>query len=196
MLVKPSDIKINESKKEDIESGVISSNTDFNIFKGKPFDILAKKEVRVPEPNEAIHFVTNGDFSMAECLIYLLKLLGPSDIIIATWSISELALRQLLILKEKGVVRTCKFIVDPRVKVRNPKPLQLLQQNFPYAMVACHAKVSLIQSDNHFIDIISSANLSRNPRIERGIIYNDEKIYNFDKQWIDNAFNRGTTTGN
>lgn len=193
MLIKLNSIQLT-SKPKGVESDVEQSNTALNSFVGKPFEILSKKMVRLPSPDEAFHFVTNGDFSMAECLIYSLKLSGPSDIFIATWSISELALRQLLILKEKGVVRSCKFIVDPRVKVRNPKPLQLLQLNFPYAMVACHAKVSLIKSDSHFIDIISSANLSRNPRIERGVIYNNEHIFNFDKKWMDDAFNRGATS--
>lgn len=193
MLIQPNSIQLN-SQPKGVECDVARSETVLNSFVGKPFEILSKKMVRLPSPDEAFHFVTNGDFSMAECLIYALKLSGPSDLFIATWSISELALRQLLILKGKGVVRSCRFIVDPRVKVRNPKPLQLLKQNFPYAMVACHAKVTLIQSENRFIDIVSSANLSRNPRIERGVIYNNEHIYNFDKKWMDDAFNRGSAT--
>ena len=129
---------------------------------------------------------------MAECLVYLLKLIGPSDVSIATWSISELAMRQLLILKNKGIVKSCRFLVDPRVKVRNPKPLQILTQNFEYALVKCHAKVTLIQSEQHHVDIVSSANLSRNPRIERGLIFNNPEVFNFDKKWMDDAFNGRT----
>lgn len=188
MLVSPSKICTKQPIK-DVEFGVVTCNTEFNTFYGKPFEILAKKMVRIPGKDEAIHFVTNGDFSMAECLIYLLKLIGPSDVMIATWSISELAMRQLLILKEKGIVKSCRFLVDPRVKVRNPKPLQILQQNFPYALVKCHAKVTLIQSAEHHVVIVSSANLSRNPRIERGIIYNNQEIFSFDKNWMEDAFN-------
>lgn len=192
MLVNPSEILTNTEITAD-KSNAIHSTVDSDLFKGKPFEILKKKMVNIPDENQAFHYVTNGDFSMSECLLYCLKLAGPSDIFVATWSISELAIRQLLIMKEKGFVKSCQFILDPRVKVRNPKPLQLLQNNFPFAYVACHAKVSLIKSDKHHIDIVSSANLSRNPRIERGVIYNNKEIFDFDKKWMDDAFNRRTT---
>ena len=148
--------------------------------------------INIPDENQAFHYVTNGDFSMSECLLYCLKLAGPSDIFVATWSISELAIRQLLIMKEKGFVKSCQFILDPRVKVRNPKPCSSYKIIFHLRMLLATQR-SLIKSDKHHIDIVSSANLSRNPRIERGVIYNNKEIFDFDKQWMDDAFNRRTT---
>jgi hypothetical protein len=34
------------------------------------------------------------------------------------------------------------------VKVRNPRPLQILIKNFPYVLTACHARLRLFTTNN------------------------------------------------
>ena len=157
-------------------------------FAGTPLEIL-NKHIGELDLTRTTHFVTSGRWSMHDLLIYVLHHVGPSDVMVATWSISELAMRQIIKHKESGLIKSISFLLDPRVKVRNPKPLQLLSANFPYRLFRCHAKVTLIRSDEHYISIVSSANMTTNPRIERGVIIPDKQVYEFDYKWLYETIN-------
>jgi hypothetical protein len=134
--------------------------------------------------DRAVHFITSGRFSIHDLILHILKQTGPADLLVSTWSISELAIRQIVQKHTEGIIRSIRFLIDPRVKVRNPKPLQMLAANFDYKLKACHAKVTLIGNESWNISIVGSANLTNNPRIERGIIFPFREVYEFDKNWI------------
>ena len=135
-----------------------------------------------------INFWSYGRWSMHDLMIYILKQTGPADVLVTTWSISEAAVREMLLKHKEGLIKSIKFLIDPRIKVRNPKPLQLLAANFPYKFIACHAKVTTIENENWNISIVSSANMTNNPRFERGVIFPFKEIFEFDKQTILNEF--------
>ena len=97
-------------------------------FSGTPLEIL-KKYIGDVDFSKTTHFVTSGRWSMNDLMIYILLQIGPSDVLVATWSIAELAIRQILKHHEQGLIKSISFLLDPRVKVRNPKPLQLLSAN-------------------------------------------------------------------
>jgi hypothetical protein len=145
-----------------------------------------KKYIGQLQNDRAIHFVTSGKFSMHDLLLYTLNQTGPAEVLISTWSISEIAIRQIVQKHTEGIIKSIRFLIDPRIKVRNPKPLQMLAANFDYKLKACHAKVTLIGNESWNISIIGSANLTNNPRIERGIIFPFREVYEFDKNWITN----------
>jgi len=152
-------------------------------------DQSLKKHIGKLQYDRAIHFITSGRFSMHDLLLYILNQTGPADVLVSTWSISELAIRQIVQKHTEGLIRTVRFLIDPRVKVRNPKPLQMLAANFDYKLKACHAKVTLIWNDSWNISVVASANLTNNPRIERGIIFPFRDIFEFDHSWINNEIN-------
>jgi len=156
---------------------------------GRPDKIL-KKYIGEIEHDRIINFWTSGRWSMHDLLIYILKQTGPADVLVTTWSISETAIRDIFVKYKDGLIRSIKFLIDPRIKVRNPKPLQLLAANFPYKFIACHAKVTTIENDEWQISIVSSANMTNNPRFERGVIFPIKEIFEFDKNAILDEFNR------
>jgi hypothetical protein len=158
-------------------------------FIGKPREIL-KKHIGKISPDKNIHFVTYGRWSMHDLIFFCLKQTGPAHILIATWSISEIAIRNLVKKYIEKEILSLSFLLDPRVKVRNPKPLQMLQANFPYTFKPCHAKVTTIENQDWKLSIIASANLTNNPRIERGVICPGIDVMEFDKKWITDAINR------
>lgn len=191
-LIKPSDIKPPKLKDKAEASGpstsVMTSDQIAAAFSGTPLEIL-KKHIGDIDFTKTTHFVTSGRWSMNDLLIYILLQIGPSDVLVATWSIAELAMRQILKHHDSGLIKSISFLLDPRVKVRNPKPLQLLSANFPYRLYQCHAKVCVIHSDDHYISIVSSANMTQNPRIERGVIFPYKNVYDFDHKWISETIN-------
>jgi len=200
-LIKPSDITPPRQKDEAETSGpfatVMTSDQIAAAFAGTPLEIL-KKHIGDIDFSIATHYVTSGRWSMNDLLIYVHLQVGPSDVLIATWSIAELAVRQILKHHESGLIKSISFLLDPRVKVRNPKPLQLLAANFPYLLFpkGCHAKVTLIRSADHYISIVSSANMTQNPRIERGVIFPFKDVYEFDYKWLNDSINSGSASGN
>ena len=107
---------------------------------------------------------------------------------VATWSICTEAMERILRLVSDGTILTIRFILDPRVKVRNPLPLQILIKNFPYVLAPCHAKVTLIHNEDWNVSVITSQNMTRNPRMERGVISTSPEIFKFDKEVFDESF--------
>jgi hypothetical protein len=166
----------------------ISQDPAINIFTGRA-DQSLKKHIGQLQNDRAVHFITSGRFSMHDLLIYILNQTGPADVLVSTWSISEFAIRQIVQKHSEGLIRSIRFLIDPRVKVRNPNPLQMLAANFDYRLKACHAKVTLIWNEVWTISVVASANLTNNPRIERGIIFPFRDVFEFDHKWISHEIN-------
>lgn len=194
-LIKPGDIILHKPRGE--EDGVaspsssvsaIATDSGDHVFSGTPQEIL-KKHIGLIDFTKTTHFVTSGRWSMNDLMIFVLQQTGPSDILVATWSIAELSMRQVLKYYTEGLIKSISFLLDPRVKVRNPIPLQLLAANFHYRLLPCHAKVTLIKSEDLYISIVSSANMTQNPRIERGVIFPSKEIYEFDYKWLNETIN-------
>jgi hypothetical protein len=194
-LIKPGDIILHKPRDESDNScsnppaSVMVTDAGDHVFTGTPLEIL-KKHIGQIDFCKTTHFVTSGRWSMNDLMIYVLQQTGPADVMVATWSIAETAMRQILNNYQQGLIKSISFLLDPRVKVRNPKPLQLLSANFPYRLFRCHAKVTLIRSAEHHISIVSSANMTQNPRIERGVIFPYKEIYDFDYKWLYETINQ------
>ena len=157
---------------------------------GEPFQKL-KLFIGEISRTKDIHFVTWGKWSMPDLLFYILKQTGPAHLLISTWSIANDAMEKLILRYRKKEVLSCSFLLDPRVRARDPKPLQLAERNFTCRLVACHAKVTVLWNQEWKLTIYGSANFTYNPRIERGIISPNKNVFNFDKNWINDAINRG-----
>jgi hypothetical protein len=75
----------------------------------------------------------------------------------------------------------------------SPKPFQMIAASFNYRCISVHAKVALLWNDNWKISIITSQNATDNPKLERGIIFTDPEIFEFDYKVLVNEFERGST---
>lgn len=191
MLVKPSDLKSKQVPEENNQELASFQESDRKReFQGKVFDAL-KKHIGIIPQDKALHFVTFGRWSMHDLIFYVLKQTGPAHIKMASWSICEPAVRNFVSKVESGEILSCEFLLDPRVKVRNPKPLQMVQMNFVHRFAACHAKVTTIENDNWKISIVASANLTNNPRIERGVIFPFKDVFEFDNKWLNETIHEG-----
>ena len=137
------------------------------------------------EKGESIHYVSMGEWSTHDLIAHLLKFTGPAHLYACTWSITEHPIRQLVRMGSAGELISINMLMDWRTKVRCPEALQLARANFAEIKVAnCHAKVSVLQNDDWKISIVGSANYTNNPRIEAGVIVDDEQIAAFHKEWI------------
>lgn len=187
MLLQVNNINI-KSKVAD-PAKVKAGRTALSVFKGKPHDILSKHLGEI-ENGMFYQFYSFGRFSMHDVITYLLKQTGAAHIIAGTWSISQDSIEQLVRMKNKGEILSMQFVLDPRVKVTKAKPLQMLMANFPFVFSAWHAKVTTIENENWNISIVSSQNMTQNPKIERGCIFTDKETFDFDKQVLTDELQR------
>jgi hypothetical protein len=161
--------------------GVFINAASLKYFKSQLADI---------EPNKHYHFNTGGQWSMHELLEYLLNITGPADIFISTWAISEDPVRALMEMKNVGYIRNIKCIFDYKIKEQKSKAFLLAEQNFDKVKLdKCHAKVTVITNASWGITIPGSANYTRNPRIERGIVCTDPEAAEFDLTWMNAILN-------
>ena len=134
---------------------------------------------------QSVHYASLGDWSTHDLLFFLLEQTGPARVYFTTWAISEYAIRQLYQFIEHGLILELKGIFDYRNGVRKPAELQFLQKITTDIKAAkCHAKVTVIENDNWGISVVGSANYTRNPRIEAGVLCCDKTVAAFHRDWI------------
>lgn len=150
------------------------------------------KSIGLIVPGREKHYYSDGNFNLIRLIFHILKQTGPAHVLMTTYSISQESLEQVHNRISRGEILSIRFLIDNRVKVMSPKPFQLLKQSFQYRCISLHAKVALVENDSWRISIVSSQNATDNPKLERGIIFTDDRIFNFDKTQLEDAFKRGT----
>lgn len=170
---------------------VIVNNSGSVRFLADPDELLTRS-IGTLESGKNIHFYSWANFNLVKLILYLLKQTGPASLMMTSYSFSQKSIEALNARKVSGLIRDIKVLVDNRVKVMSPKPFQMLAGSFEYRCTSVHAKVALIWNDIWRISIITSQNATDNPKLERGIIYTDPKIFEFDFNTLSDEFNRGS----
>ncbi len=197
VLIKSTDIKtpVQEAAKNQqvmIPLAIMESDADQNpdlvVFETGALT----KSIGLILPGRQKHYYSDGNFNLLRLIFHILKQTGPAHILMATYSISQDSLEKVRNRINHGEILSIRFLIDNRVKVMSPLPFQMLKEGFTYRCISLHAKVALIYNDDWKISIVTSQNATDNPKLERGVIFTDDQIFNFDKQQMENAFNRGT----
>ena len=197
VLIKSANIKtpvqeVAKNQQDMIPMAIMESDTDQNpdlvVFQTGALT----KSIGLIVPGRQKHYYSDGNFNLLRLIFHILKQTGPAHILMATYSISQDSLEKVRNRINHGEILTIRFLIDNRVKVMSPLPFQMLKEGFTYRCISLHAKVALIYNDDWKISIVTSQNATDNPKLERGVIFTDDQIFNFDKQQLENAFNRGT----
>lgn len=159
---------------------------------GHPYETLSES-IGVLHHGDVVNFWTFGRYALYDIVGYILKQTGPADVQMCTWAISTRAAEFLLTLKRKGQLRSFRLWIDPRVKVRNPVPMQIIHKNWEYAIAPVHAKVATISNDKWKISVFGSLNLTSNPQPERGCIMCVPEVFERDNNFINEIFKSNGT---
>ena len=139
------------------------------------------------------HYYSWGNFNLVRLIMYLVKQTGPAHCFMTSYSFSQASIEQLQNRIEKKELLSFRVIIDNRVKTMSPKPFQMLMDSFDYRCTSVHAKVALLWNEHWKISIVTSQNATDNPKLERGTIFTDQSIFNFDFNVLNDEFKRGTT---
>ncbi len=157
---------------------------------------VLKEVIGTIEKEKTIHVVTNGQWNSYELFEYILYRTGPAKVFMSTWAITEQPMRALMHLKDSGYIRELNCIFDERIGKQNPRAFQFVQQLVDNLKLAkCHAKVSVIMNEDWAVTVMGSANWTKNPRMEAGVICSERAVGEFYSGWIwktingENGFN-------
>lgn len=189
-----------------------SENLLKNVFEPKPFVmettdstdevVLIGRGHRVikdiiPEliNGKSIHFATQGHFHLHELVERILHFTGPAKYYTTTWAISEAPMRKILDLVQSGFITEIHALFDYKTKAHAPKAFHLIEGiTSRVALTHIHAKVKVIETEEHCISISSSANDTNNSRWEAGVITPNKKISMMHRDWIMNEITNQNET--
>lgn len=151
------------------------------------------KSIGQLQQGKTTHFYSWGNFNLVRLMLHILKQTGPAHAFMTSYSFSQKSIEQLVKQYEQKDLLSFRVIIDNRVRTMSPKPFQMLMQAFDYRCTSVHAKVALIWNDDWKITITTSQNATDNPKLERGTIFTDPEVFEFDLNILENEFERGTT---
>lgn len=162
------------------------------------FTAEARAELRqaVSGLDKSVHIASRGAFSMHQLAFHILGLTGPAQLFATTWAINEDVVSLLLRAQQQGLLTGVHFLFDWRVRKYKPKAYALASSNFTTHVVSLHAKVCVIQNEQHSVAVVGSANWTRNSKIEAYYVCVDKDVANFWRQFIDEQIQRGAAERN
>ena len=191
MLVKSKDIALVEPPEREVEDIGLAKGTSLPTFIADVEKALTRSIGQLENGREH-HFYSWGNFNLVRLISYLIKQTGPAHVFMTSYSFSQKSIEQLQHKISKGEILSFRIILDNRVRVMSPKPFQMIATSFNYRCISVHAKVALIWNAQWKITIVTSQNATDNPKLERGTIFTDPEIFNFDLKVLKNEFERGS----
>ncbi len=184
MLIKKDDLKQKEPEEGDQFARVLRT-------KGQNRSLLSPKTAHLDSligdvhRDETIHILTRGAWSTPHLIDHLLGQIGSAEAYVTSWSVKEQAVRILLRLIDEKRLTHIYGLFDERIRVQCPQAHQLIKNQITdIRLTKIHAKLTVLINDDWAIGISSSANLTRNPRIESYVISTHRDIAEFYREII------------
>ncbi len=182
--------EVSKYKKQDPpaagDAGIVDDNDQL-----APTSPRLMEVINLVDHGRTIHWMSEGDWSMHQLLQSLLQKTGPADVWISSFAFSELPARVICDLKDTGVIKQLKCIIDSRVDTRSASALAMLKNACnELKLCATHSKVTVLKNEEWFVAVVGSANYTSNKRIETGIITAIPVIASFHQKWIDNELRK------
>lgn len=153
--------------------------------------VVGRKKVNLQDvigelaQDEHIHVPSMGSWSMHHVLAYLLSKVGPADVWLTSWSITEEPIALIVEHLENGAIRKLRALFHDRVEAMNPAAHSMARFNLQVRLAKVHAKTLVIINDDWGVTVKGSANFTRNPRIENYVICTHRRIAENDRDWIE-----------
>ena len=183
-----------EKRLHKLEQHFCASHTDIKErgrSAGKSSQLVAELDHLLNIGKTHIDFMSAGNFSLHNVLEFFLAKYGPClELYLSTWSVKEAAARSLRNLYDKKMFGSMHGIFDYRIKSTDSEAFHLIEPCFfDIEFTKNHSKVILIEYSDRVITILTSANMSNNPRIEVGYVSLQQDVFNFHKGWMREVFN-------
>lgn len=137
-------------------------------------------------------FMHKGDWAIHDVLPCLLSAIGPAEVRITTFSVSEDSLRPLFFEVEEKQITRLKMVLDMTVKRHKLALLLFAAGISPEIRIdSCHAKLLLVENEQYRFGIVGSANLNQNHRWENGFYFTAGRHYDYFKEMFEKTYEGG-----
>lgn len=146
-----------------------------------------------------VHFVTDGSWSLYDLLLHVAGEHTIRWLCITTYSMTELSARVIGQLVQQGKIQQVYFLMDYKAEMRYPNVYQILRNIGQVASTHLHAKVMVMEyaadqddAPVQHLTLLGSANWTRNPRIEVGVLDASPAVATQHREWILQKFTHDT----
>lgn len=154
------------------------------MIEGRPLRFLSRNLQRPSRfaelrAGDNIHTLTDGEWSLLDGVKQLLRAVGPSHFLCATWTLGYLDMVAVRKMLERGEVLSVRFMVDRSFKSRHPGYCLQLLHDFTAADVrvwSSHAKFVCLTGGAFDVIVLTTANLNKNKRIENFSVCADREL--------------------
>ncbi len=151
-----------------------------------------------PATGESVHVVSGAKFDFWTWVPVMLQWIGRSEsLYCSTWTLSRANAVELFEVWDAGKIGLAHFLTGTYFKRRETAVYSLLlngirQRGGRYRAFQNHAKVLLLDAPagGQWIVVEGSANLTSNPRTEQYVITSDRALWEFHRDWMEEAFCR------
>jgi hypothetical protein len=163
------------------------SNREMRIAK----TLSAKNAIGKIRKNSDTYILTFGQFSLIDAVIAIIDQVGPSDVVLSTWTAADAHLEKTQEMLESSDIMSLRMIIDRSFETRQPKYCQRMRNLFGVDCIRHirnHAKFVIITNQEYKITIRTSMNLNENPRLENIEVSEDEELTDFMLKVVDEIF--------
>jgi hypothetical protein len=177
-----------DSGLEDMEDRMMKS------YKQKTFAVIAKlDEIGVPEKGWQLRLITKRSFNAIAFLKWIHSLEGYiEEALFCIYSINHEASKIINDMVISGEIGQATILMSNlrnkahRSKEEATKNYFITNPNIELIFASSHSKIMTFKTKKgNFYTVEGSGNLSYNSRIEQYVIDNDENVFNFTKDWVE-----------
>ena len=141
---------------------------------------------------KTICYTTKGRWSAHDLLAHILTMTGPADVWFTSWSMTPKPIEEVIQMVQKGTINKLSIVLDRRVRTTAPETLALAQfHGCRIRFSDIHAKIIVVQSPLMSVAVVTSQNMTRNRRVEAGVIIADRDVAAFYKNIIEKLMEDG-----
>jgi hypothetical protein len=167
----------------------IVKNNQIHTLKARALSDLCFK----PKPEEQYRIITEKQFNAYALILHLLETTIIDELYLAIYRINEPTVESIIDFIQAGKIKKATFVISNFFnQTRKPEKWAIrlkefcdTQDNCNHVYMHNHAKVLALKTEcNNFYIFEGSGNMSDNARIEQYIYENNEKVFNFHKEWM------------
>jgi len=194
-----SSLKRSMIKKAD-EIELSQSESPFNL-ENKPYKnkiitdtatIKKYEKSLFPKKGNHVFFITTSSMNASAFLLFAAKNIGIiEEIYMSYFRISKFSVNILEDLIEKGFIKKC-YVLISELSTRDASTskdnldnlIKLFPDRVAVGTVQTHTKIMSMKIGLNYYTVSSSANITVNARVEQYSVFNDKKLFEYNKNWI------------
>ena len=178
--------------------GTHTQQTRHRTFVDGRGQVAAELIKRLPRPGEAIHFLMDGTFTLANCIPVIQSQIGePCELTVATLGLNDATTDTLAAMLRAGTLAGLRLAISAYFRATDPETADravrvLKEHGAQVAVERMHAKLQLWQPATKPARYVleTSSNLRSCNCIEAVALTNDAALYRWHNRWLTEFFER------